>query len=206
MAIKIRNLDYIRAAKEWTPELGGRVYEALQDFNTAISNHLSQTNSNATGEPEPPPAPMGIQVATRDGYMSVALNDQGPLYRGVKYWVHHASTPNFTDAVHTQASGTEIRNHTEFIGNQTRYVRAYKSYAASGPTTPVVHGGVTPIAVQGGGSIAGPIFLAPQGTGTSSAGGAVSGPGITAFRNAAARPVTPGITTFRNSAAKPPVR
>lgn len=188
MTLKIRNLDYIRSAKPDDPQLGSRIYEALQDFNSAISNHLSQTNGNATGEPQPPPSPMGIQVTARDGYAHIALNDQGPLYRGVQYWVQHSSTPNFTDAIHTQASGTELRNHTEFIGNQTRYFRAYKSYAASAPTAPVIHGGNLPMAVNGGGSVAGPIFLPPQGTGTSPASGAVSGPGPVAFRSTTGLP------------------
>lgn len=126
--IKIPNLAYIRSAKEWTPDLAGRVYEAVQSLNLAVSNHLQQTNGNATGEPQPPPAPLGVQVTARDGYMHVAVNDQQNLYRGVQYWVAHADNPNFTNAIHTQASGTELRNHTEFIGNQTRYVQVYKSY------------------------------------------------------------------------------
>lgn len=190
MTLKIRNLDYLRATDPATAgtTYGARLYEAMQDLNSAISNHISQTNGNATGEPQPPPSPLGIQVTARDGYAHIALNDQGPLYRGVQYWVQHASTPNFTDGIHTQASGTELRNHTEFIGNQTRYFRAYKSYSASPPTTPVIHGGVTPIPVTGGGAIAGPIFLAPQGTGTGSPNGAVSGPGPVAFRSATGAP------------------
>ena len=189
--IKIRNLDYLRntdpsvAGKEY----GARLYEALQDFNSAISNHLQQTTGNATGEPQPPPSPLGIQVTTRDGYMHVAINDQGPLYRGVQYWVRHADNPNFVDAVHTQASGTEIRNHTEFIGNQTRYVQAYKSYPSSSPTEPVNYGGVTPIAINGGGSIAGPLYLPSQSTGTSVSGdGGPSGPGKVAFRSTTGQP------------------
>lgn len=190
MSLKIRNLPYIRSAKEWTPELAGRVYEAMQDFNTAITNHLSQTNSNADGEPQPPPSPMGIQVTAQDGWMHVALNDQGPLYRGVKYWVQHADNPNFTNALHTQASGTEIRNHTEFIGNQTRYVQAYKSYGSSSPTAPVIHGGATPIAVQGGGTSPGPAYLPSQGTGTSTAGQTVTGPGTVPFRSSIGKPPT----------------
>jgi hypothetical protein len=118
------------------------------------------------------------------------LNDQGPLYRGVKYWVEHADNPNFTNAVHTQASGTELRNHTEFIGNQTRYVQAYKSYASSGPTRPIVHGGLTPTAVNAGGSVAGPLYLASQGTGTGVAGQTSSGPGPVAFRSTTGKPPT----------------
>lgn len=188
--IKIRNMTEIRAAKEWTPELAGKVYEALQDFNSAITNHLQQTNGNAIGAPQPPPAQMGIQVTAREGYMHVALNDQGPLYRGVQYWVEHADNPNFTNAIHTQASGTELRNHTEFIGNQTRYVQAYKSYPWSNATSPVVHGGVTPIAVQGGGAHQGPPYLPSQGTGTSMAGQITTGPGKVPFRSATGAPPT----------------
>ena len=182
MPLNIKNLAYIRSAGEWDPELAGRMYEALQSIAIAHNNVETQTNGNATGEPEPPPSPMGIQVSSRDGYLHVALNDQGPLFRGVQYWVQHASTPNFTDAIHTQASGTELRNHTEFIGN--------KSYPWSAPTNPVIHGGTTPIAVVGGGSVAGPLFLPPQGTGTSPQGGAVSGPGTVAFRSSTGIPPT----------------
>jgi len=186
--IKVRNLPEIRAAKEWTPELAGKMYETIQDLRLALSNHAQQTNGNPVGEPEPPPAAMGIQVTAREGWMHVALNDQGPLYRGVRYWVEHADNPQMTNAVHTQASGTELRNHTEFIGNQTRYVQAYKSYPWSGPTSPVVHGGVTPIAVQGGGSSAGPLYLPSQGTGTSTAGEITAGPGKVAFRSSTGVP------------------
>ena len=188
MPLNIKNLAFIRSAQEWTPELAGRVYEALQSIASAHNNVESQTNGNATGEPQPPPSPMGIQVTARDGYAHIALNDQGPLYRGVQYWVQHASNPNFTDAIHTQASGTELRNHTEFIGNQTRYFRAYKSYPASSPTSPVIHGGTIPNAVQGGGSVAGPLFLPPQGTGTGPSSGAISGPGPVSFRSSTGIP------------------
>ena len=185
--IKIRNLTEIRSAKEWTPDLGAKMYEAIQDLNSAVSNHVQQTNGNATGEPQSPPSPMGIKVSARDGYMHVALNDQGPLFRGVQYWVAHADNPNFTNAVHTQASGTELRNHTEFIGNQTRYVQAYKSYPWSSPTSPVIHGGATPIAVQGGGSVAGPLYLPSEGTGTGTPG-QIAGPGPVAFRSSTGKP------------------
>ena len=184
MTLKIRNLDYLRTTDPSVAgkEYGGRLYEAIQDLNQAVSNHLQQTNGNATGEPQPPPSPMGIKVTARDGYMHVALNDQGPLFRGVQYWVAHADNPNFTNAVHTQASGTELRNHTEFIGNQTRYVQAYKSYPWSGPTQAVVHGGASPIAVQGGGSVAGPLYLPSEGTGTGPQN-QITGPGPVAFRS-----------------------
>ncbi len=190
MPLNIKNLAFIRSAQEWTPELAGRVYEALQSIAIAHNNVESQTNGNATGEPQPPPSPMGVRVTARDGYMHVAINDQGPLYRGVRYWVAHADNPNFTNAIHTQASGTELRNHTEFIGNQTRYVQVYKSYPWSGPTAPVIHGGAQPIAVQGGGNSPGPLWLPSEGTGTGTAGQHPSGPGPVAFRSASGVPPT----------------
>ena len=188
MTLNIKHLAFIRSAQEWTPELAARMYEALQSIASAHNNVEGQTNGNSTGEPQPPPAPLGIQVTARDGYMHVAINDQGPLYRGVKYWVAHADNPNFTNAIHTQASGTELRNHTEFIGNQTRYVQVYKSYASSGPTAPVIHGGAQPIAEQGGGNSPGPLWLPSQGTGTGTAGQHPSGPGPVAFRSTTGKP------------------
>ena len=190
MSLKIRNLDYLRTTDPATagPTYGARIYEAIHDLSSALSNSLSQTNSNPIGEPQPPSSPLGIQVTARDGYMHVAINDQEPLYRGVQYWVAHADNPNFTNAIHTQASGTELRNHTEFIGNQTRYVQAYKSYPWSGPTPPIIHGGAIPIAVQGGGNVAGPLYLPSQGTGTGTAGQHPSGPGPVAFRSSDGKP------------------
>ena len=192
MTLKIRNLDYLRNADPATSgsSYGAKLYEALQDINNAVTNHLSQTNSNPTGEPQPPDGQLGVKVTAQGGYMHVAINDQGPLSRGVKYWVAHADNPNFTNPQHTQASGTELRNHTEFIGNQTRYVQVYKSYAASGPTTPVIYGGATPIAVQGGGSHPGPAWLPSEGTGTGTAGQNPSGPGPVAFRSATGKAPT----------------
>lgn len=190
MTLKIRNLDYLRTTDPATAgkEYGPRLYEAFQDFNTYVSNHLQQTNGNPTGEPQPPHPSLGIQVTTQDGWMHVALNDQGPLYRGVRYWIAHADNPNFNNAVHTQASGTELRNHTEFIGNQTRYVMAYKSYPWSAPTQPVIHGGATPIAVQGGGSSPGPLWLPSEGTGTGAQNQLPSGPGPIPFRSSTGIP------------------
>lgn len=192
MPLKIRNLDYLRNADPATSgsNYGAKLYEALQDINNAVTNHLLQTNSNPTGEPQPPDGQLGVKVTAQGGYMHVAINDQGPLYRGVKYWVAHADNPNFTNAIHTQASGTELRNHTEFIGNQTRYVQVYKSYAGSGPTALVIHGGATPIAVQGGGAHPGPLWLPSEGTGTGTAGQHPSGPGPVAFRSATGKPPT----------------
>jgi hypothetical protein len=47
----------------------------------------------------------------------------------------------------------------------------------------VIHGGAIPIAVQGGGSSLGPLWLPSQGTGTSVAGQPPSGPGPVPFRS-----------------------
>jgi len=125
MPLKIRNLDYLRNADRPRLEaVTGRV--CMKPCRISIC----RLESSEPDEQQPDWGTATARFAawhtgySRDGYMHVALNDQGPLYRGVKYWVEHADNPNFTNAVHTQASGTELRNHTEFIGNQTRYVQA----------------------------------------------------------------------------------
>lgn len=186
--LKVRNLDYLRSAAPTDTGYGARLYEALQDLITAHTNHVSQTNGNLVGEPAAPSPIDALNVTAQNGHFNVAITHNAEIYRGVQYYVEHADNPNFVNAVHTQASGTESRNHNEFLGNVTRYFRAFPSYASSGPAKPVYFGGAQPRAVVGGGSIGGPNFLPSQGSGTGTAGQGLSGPGPVPFRSKTGAP------------------
>lgn len=180
---KVRNLDFLRSADPSTPGYGGRLYEALQDLISAHTNHVSQTNGNLVGEPAQPPSVNGLNVTAQNGHFNIAIADNNNIYRGIRYYVEHADNPNFTNAVHTQASGSESRNHNEYLGNVTRYFRAYSAYQSSSPSQTVVHGGASPIAVSGGGAAGGPSFLPSQGSGTGAVGVSHQGPGKIPFRS-----------------------
>ena len=176
----IRNLDYIRAQDP-------RLYEALSDIIRQQSTVTQQTNASPTAPPAAPPSINGLQVSASNGHFQVAITDTANIYRGVQYFVEHADNPQFTDP-HIVSLGAS-RNANIFLGNVTRYWRAYSSYAASGPGSPAYHGSASqPLAVVGGGSIPGPSFLPSQGSGTGSAGVGLSGPGPIPFRSANGAP------------------
>lgn len=190
MPLDVKNLAFIRSIKPGDPQLGARLYEALRSIETAHNNVESQVNGNSKGLPQTPPALNAINVTAQNGHFNVALTDNNQVYRGIRYYVQHSAYPDFRNAVHTQASGSELRNHNEFLGNVTRYFRAYSAYNSSGPSAPVYHGGGVPVAVTGGGTIGGPFFHPTQGTGTGPANGSVSGPGPTPFRSSTGAPPT----------------
>lgn len=171
----IRNLDEIRAKDQ-------KLYEALSDIIAQHANTTQQTNSNPSGQPNPPPSISAVHVAAANGHFQVSISDPNPLYRDVHYYVEHADNPHFTDPhiVHMGHS----RNLSLFLGNTTRYWRAYSSYSSSAPGTPAYHGGAaTPQPVTGGGPIGGPAFLPSQGSGTGTPGQGLTGPGIVPFRS-----------------------
>ena len=173
--MNVRNLEDIRAKDQ-------KLYEALTDIINQHLNTSQQTNSNPIGNPEPPPAIAGLKVSASNGHFQVAINDPNPIYRGVSYFVEHADNPNFTNP-HVEELGAS-RNANFFFGNSTRYFRAYSAYGSSSPGAPAYHGDpAAPEPVSGGGSIAGPDFLASQGSGTGSPGQGLSGPGPIPFRS-----------------------
>lgn len=177
-----KNQAYIRAlhSPEF-PDLGAKLHEAIMDIATRTVTLAQQTNSNLTGQPAPPPAVNGVNVTGQDGYLHVAVTDQNQIFRGVQYFAEHADNPHFTDP-HIVPMGAS-RNVSIPVGNQTRYVRVYSAYGATGPSSPVYHGSqVAPLPVSGGGSGPGPLLLPSQGSGTGAAGQGISGPGPIPYR------------------------
>ena len=171
----IRNLDYIR-------EKDPRLYEALADLERQQANITQQANGNVTGHPAPPPPIDGLKVAGSNGHFSIAIQDQTPSFRGVNYYVEHADNPNFTNP-HVIELGA-ARNHNVFLGNVTRYWRAYSAYSSSEPSAPAYQGDAsTPLPVAGGGAIPGPEFLPSEGSGTGAPGQGLAGPGILPWRS-----------------------
>jgi hypothetical protein len=179
----IPHLDRIRSI----PEHGQWLYEALQAIQQQATTHEQQTNSNPKGAPQPPPPVDGVKVTGRDGYLHVAITDNGQIFRGIRYYCEHADNPHFTDAQIVPMH--DSRNVSIPVGNQARYVRVFSAYSESASSAPVYHGGAAaPKAVNGGGSGPGPAFLPSQGSGTGAAGQGLSGPGPVPFRSATGAP------------------
>ncbi len=173
-----KNADYIR---NLPGDLGPRLYEALADLARQNQTIAQQVNGNPKGQPTAPPAISGVNVTGQDGHLHVAITDNAPIYRGIRYYVEHADNPHFQNPITVALHDT--RNVTIPVGNQTRYVRAYSSYSSSPPSDPVYHGGAQPIAVNGGGSGPGPRFLASEGSGTGAQRVGLQGPGVAPFRS-----------------------
>lgn len=173
-----KNADYIR---NLPGDLGPRLYEALADLEARNHTLAQQVNGNPKGEPAAPPNIAGVNVTGQDGFLHVAITDNAPIYRGIRYYVEHADNPHFNNPITVALHDT--RNVTIPVGNQTRYVRAYSSYSSSQPSPPVYHGGAQPIGVKGGGSGPGPAFLPSEGSGTGAPRVGLQGPGIAPFRS-----------------------
>lgn len=190
MSLRLRNLTEIRAAKEWTPDLAGKMYEAFSDLLKYHENVAQQTNANPNGPSQPPPPINGVQVSAQNGFAHVAITDNNEFDRGIRYYAVHSATPNFSNPQIVPMQ--ESRNVTIPIGNQTRHFAVYSAYGNSPPSPMIVHGGAIPTPVNGGGSNAGPAFLDGQGSGTGAAGVAHSGPGPVPFRSTTGAPPTRG--------------
>lgn len=176
--MKIPYLDYLKTI----PDFGPKLVEALQSISRGSSNTEQQGNLNPAGQPAAPPSVNSVTVTGQNGHFDVKIVDNSQIYRGVKYFVDHADNPQFTNA-RTEALGPS-RNGSFFLGNATRYWRAYSAYESSPPSKPVYHGSsVQPIAVFGGGNIGPPAFQSSEGSGTGPSMVTGEGPGKIPFRS-----------------------
>lgn len=178
--MKIPNLEFLKSVRSGEPipdGFGARLFEALRAIGSQSSTTEQQGNTNPQGQPTPPPAPNGINVAAKDGHHTVTISDQNPgVKRGVNYWLERDTSPNFSNP-HIIDLG-QSRNHSEFLGNGTYYWRGYSSYGASPASKPVYHGSeVQPTAVNAGGLIGAPAVLESQGSGTGAPREGLVGPG-----------------------------
>lgn len=183
MPLNIKELAFLKSVDHWTPDVGAKLAEALLSIQTAHNNVESQVNGNSTGGPKAPPKINSVQVSGEPGFLHVAIKDENPIYRGIRYYVEHADNPNFTNpqvvALH------DVRNVTIPVGG-TRYVRAYSAYSSSSPSEPVYHGDpAQPTAINLG---SGPTPLPSQGSGTGQPGVGLQGPGRQPFRPVAGAP------------------
>lgn len=170
---EVPNLAWVRNL----PVIGARLYEALHGTQKAINAMAIQGNLNPGGQVDPPPAIQSVSAIADNGSLHVSIEHTAAnVRRGVQYYVEHADNPSFINPQIRNVSDTRSLN--EFIGNQTRYVRAYAAYPGS-PAGPILyHGGASsPEPVNGGGLIGPAPYLPSQGSGTGAPGQGGHGPG-----------------------------
>lgn len=186
----IPNLDYIRGLRsEEFPDLGAKLYEALNSIAQQSAQVQSQTNTNPKGQPTPPPPISGFNVTGQNGHFNLRITDNNPIYRGIQYYAEYDTQSHFPNPQVIHLGDT--RNHNVFLGNGKYYWRAYSSYASSAPSAPVYHGSsAKPTGVVGGGTVGSPNIQSSQGSGTSSPGQGLEGPGIIPFRSSNGIPPT----------------
>ncbi len=160
MALKVRNLNAIRAGSA-TPEM---LAQALQDIIDGHNSIASQLNADSEGPVAAPTKPNSLTVTAQGGVFHGSIVHNGPFYRGITYHVDAAADAGFSNPfkVHQGPS----RDFRVALGNQPLFFRAYTDYPTSGPSDAVYHGGAQPVAVQGGGTWAGPAIPPAQGSGT----------------------------------------
>lgn len=179
-----QNLAWIRSLKlSEVPEFGARLYQSIKSIGTQVTNLERQGNLNSQGQPITPPNIQSVAATGQNGVLHVSIQDQSSgLNRGVNYYVEHADNPSFVNAQIRNIG--DSRSYTEFIGNATRYVRAYSAYPGSANSSHAYHGSASaPAAVSGGGSIGPPSYLPSQGSGTGAAGQSGFGPGPSPTRS-----------------------
>jgi hypothetical protein len=158
MALNPRNLQAIRLRD---PELG----DLLDDMLGYDQNIANQVNASPTGTIQPPPNVSAVTVTAANGVFSAAITDSNPVVRGINYFLEYSETPSFNAPKVVDLGAS--RNWEGALGNRTLYFRGYSQYPTSARSAPVYHGSQTsPTAVPGGGTIAPPVSLPSQGSGT----------------------------------------
>lgn len=188
MTVSVRNLEWLRTVKiAGAPEAGARLYEALSDLVQGLSNVEQQTNSNAGGNPAPPPPLQAVTVTPTAVGHHVSINHGAEFYRGCVYHVEYSANQSFTNPF--PAYSGPAREVDLATGPQTLYFQAFASYPTSANTRPVFHGGLVPQAVVGG---TGRLTTgnASQGGGTGQPGQGLQGFGQIPFRSTTGVPPT----------------
>src|SRR5271167_4511449 len=98
--MSIRNLDWLRTVmpKE-APDLGSRLYEALRDLDQQHQTLAQQVNGNSSGQPAAPPGIANLAVNAQNGHFTASITDNGPIYRGINYFIEHSDSPHFINPI-----------------------------------------------------------------------------------------------------------
>jgi hypothetical protein len=169
---------------QWMPALraiplfGQPLYEALTRIVDGVNQGHAHAGVAAAGPLPAPPKINSFTVTTdASGHAYFGIKDNGNIQRGIHYFVEHADNPGFVGA-HQIPLGPSRNGQPLYIGNSTRYFRAFSSYPGSNSVSEIInHGGAVPVAVVGGGSSPA-AFQQSYGAGTAPTDGSAPGQGF----------------------------
>lgn len=160
------------------PQIGNQLAQALQGFADQVNQAHAQSAVSGASPLQSPPKLDSFNV-TQDtvGNAYFGLQHNGNIQKGVSYFVEHADNPGFVGA-HTVHLGASRNGVPLYIGNSTRYFRAYSMYQGNDQPSEITNfGGQTPTAVTGSGS-APATFQQSFGAGTAPTDGSQPGKGF----------------------------
>ena len=122
------------------PAVGQTIYDCLQGFVDQTNQAHANAAVSASALP-PPPRLDDFQVTTdTNGFAYFGIKHNAPVQRGIQYFVEHADNAGFVGA-HLHVETTSRNPPPLFIGNSTRYFRAYAMYQGSNKPSPIMNFG-----------------------------------------------------------------
>jgi hypothetical protein len=122
-------------------------------FQTAVNAVAQAAGVAAVGQVAAPSSPQAVSVAVAGEMMHVAIADNAPLQRNIRYFTEVANNPSFSQPIVID-HGASRTSHPfplptmDADGNtQSWFVRSYSQYPGSQPSKPVVFGGNNPTAL-----------------------------------------------------------
>ena len=143
-------LDLIR---NQNPSLGSILNRIIR----ALERTAQNAGVSAIGEMEPPPSVGSVNVKASGGVAHVTINDGAEITKPIEYFIEHDTNPNFTNPhvqhlVASRGAFLNLPSKNDAGEAQSWYFRAYSQYPGSQPSKPVYFGGLSPTAVDTGGS------------------------------------------------------
>ncbi len=173
------------------PKLG----KFLRNFVLASINNVAlQAGVSAVGKLARPDPPQGVNISQSGEYLHVSINDNGIVQKGMRYFVHIANNPQFSQPLVLDYGASRTREPhllptKDGSGNTLKYyVRAFRQMPGSDASEPIVYGGAIPAAITMGGSTQ-MTLLPSTGSGTGANNGQSGAVGLgTVFTRPPAQP------------------
>lgn len=150
------------AGNDLLTQLGQENPKLEQYIRQYLIPSIQTTAQNAAVDPHStiaaPAPPESVSVTTSGELMQVVVNHSSPIQKGVQYLTHIATNPQFTNAIVIDHGSSRAPAHislpTKDASGATHnyYVATVAQYPGSKPSAPTYFGGVSPAAVNMGGS------------------------------------------------------
>jgi hypothetical protein len=165
--------DLLAQIENESPKLGQYIRNYLLP---AIQTTAQNAAVSPTAKIAAPASPESVSVSTSGETMQVVVNHTSEVTKGVRYFTHISTNPQFTNAMvidhGTSRAPAPISLPTKDAGGNTHnyYVATVAQYPGSDPSEPTFYGGAQPVAVTMGGTTQMDV-MPGTGSGTASNGG-----------------------------------